>query len=172
MVDSEADLSAVANWRRGLPAIRGVQRCNSCISQQATAASSVSAASATGSPVACCGSSSRTASKIAHRQREAEADVPPPRERMFAALKVTRGLVFKIRIERAAANAHHRFRNVQRRVAQLDRAAWSSIPKRCRSVDGCRRRWCRPGNSSTATGPCCPEPYKCARRTSNDSPHG
>ena len=57
--------------------------------------------------------------QVAHRQREAEADVAAARERLFAALEVAGGLVFEVGVEGAAANAHNRFRNVQCRVGRV-----------------------------------------------------
>ena len=75
---------------------------------------------------------------------------------LLAALEVAGGLVFEVRVEGAAADAHNRFRNVQCRVGQRPPAALTSIPKRCRSVGECRPRWCRPEIHRPAPARCDP----------------
>src|SRR4051812_41411918 len=57
--------------------------------------------------------------QIAHWEGEAETDVATASESLFAALEVAGGLVFEVRVEGAAADAHNRFRYVQCRVGRV-----------------------------------------------------
>src|SRR4051812_22268260 len=64
--------------------------------------------------------------QVGHGQSQADTDISSARQCVLAALVVARCLVFEVRVEGTAANAHDGFRNSQRWVG--DGGKWAGRP--------------------------------------------